>query len=64
MAEDRLLRIWEVIGCKKRGIKGIIPCSKSTFYRHIQEGTFPSPKKISRISYWKMSDFSGFIDDL
>jgi predicted DNA-binding transcriptional regulator AlpA len=64
MKNERLLRLWDITGCKKRGIKGIVPCSKSTLYRRIEEGSFPKPIRISRVAWWKESDIINFIDAL
>lgn len=51
----RLYRLRDIIGpC------GLIPVSRSTFYRGIEDGRFPRPLKIGRISVWRASDIDFF----
>jgi len=59
---DRFMRLSEIIGCRKRGIEGMIPCSSATFYRYVIRGVVPKPTKIGRISYWKKSDIEKVIN--
>jgi predicted DNA-binding transcriptional regulator AlpA len=61
--EERLLRLPDVIGDRKRGIVGLIPMSKSTFYQGIPE-TFPPPVRIGGCSgsFWKLSEIMQVID--
>jgi predicted DNA-binding transcriptional regulator AlpA len=62
--KDRLMRLPEIVGNRKLGIKGSIPCSTATFYRNIQRGVFPKASKIGRISYWKQSDIEKVIESI
>ncbi|NTV25907.1 MAG: AlpA family phage regulatory protein [Chlorobiaceae bacterium] len=57
----RFYRISEVLGDKKRGIPGIIPVSRASWYAGIKDGKYPKPVKLSeRTSAWKSTD----IDEL
>ena len=60
--KERLLKLPDVIGDRKRGIVGFIPMSKSKFYDGIKSGLFPAPEKIGRGSYWKLSAIQNVID--
>lgn len=40
---NALLRIWQILGDKKRGIPALIPIGRASFYRGIQEGRYPAP---------------------
>ncbi len=35
------LRLWQIIGCKKRGIEPLLPISRSTWYAGIASGKYP-----------------------
>ena len=59
---DALLRIWQIIGCKKRGIDPLVAVSRSTWWRWISENRAPKPLRIgSRTTVWKKSDIDAFI---
>ena len=54
-APERLLKLPDVIGNRKRGIVGLIPMSRSKFYSGIKSGLFPAPLHIGSGSFWKLS---------
>jgi predicted DNA-binding transcriptional regulator AlpA len=54
--QERLLRIDEV--------RKIIPLSRPTIYRRIQEGKFPAPLKDGRCSLWEESKVRAYADQL
>jgi predicted DNA-binding transcriptional regulator AlpA len=54
---ERYLRIWDIIGDRKRGILPIIPVSKSCWWAGIRSGRYPKQVKLSqRCSGWRESD--------
>jgi predicted DNA-binding transcriptional regulator AlpA len=53
---ERLLRLDEV--------RKIIPLSRPTIYRRIQEGKFPAPVKDGRCSLWEESKVRAYADQL
>ena len=54
---NRLVRLPEVIR-----LSGM---SRSTIYKHMEEGTFPKPKRVGvKMIAWKMSDLINWIDGL
>ncbi|GAB7026027.1 hypothetical protein JCM15764A_12750 [Geotalea toluenoxydans] len=60
---ERLLRLPDVIGDRRRGIVGYLPMSRSQWYAGIQKGVYPSPLKIGSCkgSYWKLSSIQALI---
>ena len=46
-----------------REICATLGCARSTFWKWVQEGTFPRPLKFGGMSRWKASDVSAFIAD-
>lgn len=57
----RFYRISEVIGDRKRGVAGIIPVSRASWYAGIKDGRYPKPVKLSeRTAAWRSTD----IDEL
>ena len=57
------LRLEQIIGNKKKGIPGIIPVSKATWYSGIKAGRFPAPDKRfgDRISVWDVNKIRDLI---
>jgi len=57
------LRLRDIIGDKSN--PGIIPVSRSSWYKGIEEGRYPKPVKLSvRTSAWKIEDIRKLINDL
>ena len=55
------LRLPNIIGNPAKGIKPIVPVSKSTWWDGVKKGRFPAPLKLSPgVTVWRSSD----IDDL
>lgn len=59
----RFFRLYEILGSKKRGIKPIIPVSRSAWYAGIKDGIYPAPVHIgnSRISLWREADIDKLV---
>lgn len=56
-SNERLLRLWDVIGDKRAGIPAIIPVSRTSWYDGIKRGVYPAPLKLSpRVTAWRASD--------
>ncbi len=61
----KLYRLPEVIGDRKKGIVGLLPISKATFYRGISEGLYPKPIKLSeRTVAWREEDICRMMEKL
>ena len=61
---SRLIKLHEVIGDVRKGITGMIPMSRASWYAGIKKGLFPAPVKLrnSRSSYWRDSDIKELIN--
>ncbi|MGE3550885.1 MAG: helix-turn-helix transcriptional regulator [Geobacter sp.] len=58
----KLLRIYDVIGNRKKGITGIIPMSRSAWYLGIAKGCYPAPVKLSERSVaWRSEDIEALV---
>lgn len=58
----RFYRLKDIIGDGKNGIPGIIPVSKTAWYRGIREGKFPKPVKLSeRTTAWRSTDIDALV---
>jgi len=63
LPETGYLRIWDILGDRRRGLPAIIPVSRSTWYLGVSEGRFPQPVKLSRrISAWRVEDIKKLIE--
>ena len=54
---ERYLRIWDIVGDEKRGIRAIIPVKSTTWWNGVRSGRFPKSYKLGkRCTAWKASD--------
>ncbi len=61
--EIGFLRMRDIIGDKNN--PGIIPVSRSSWYKGIAEGRYPKPVKLGeRTSAWRVEDIRKLIDEL
>lgn len=62
-SEPGLLRIWHVVGDKKRGLEPILPISKSTFLAKVQSGEYPKPVNLGeKTTAWRKSDIMELLE--
>jgi prophage regulatory protein len=60
---ERLLRVKDIVGDKRKGIHPLIPISKSSWWAGVAEGKFPSPIKLgSRTTCWRESEILSLIN--
>lgn len=57
MAEE-YLRLYQIVGDKKRGVPPIIPVARSTWLQWVKDGKAPAPLKHlgKRVTVWRKSD--------
>jgi predicted DNA-binding transcriptional regulator AlpA len=61
----RLLRIYHILGCPRRGIEPLIPVSRFTWLNGVKSGIFPQPIRLTpRTLVWRDSDIERFIQQL
>lgn len=46
---NALLRIWQILGCKKKGIPALLPIGKTMFWKNLKDGVYPfAPVKLGK----------------
>ncbi|MGZ8182798.1 MAG: helix-turn-helix transcriptional regulator [Methylobacter sp.] len=59
------LRVWQIIGDRKRGIEAILPIGRSTFLAGVKSGKYPKPVKLGeRTTAWRKSDIMALLEDM
>jgi prophage regulatory protein len=59
------LRIWQIVGDRKRGIEPLLPVSRSTFLAGVKSGKYPKPVKLGeRTTAWKKADILALLDSM
>ncbi len=57
-----LLRLWQILGDRRKGISPIIPVSKSSWWAGVKAGKYPKPVKLSaRCTCWRVEDIRALI---
>jgi len=65
VSESGYLRLEQIIGNPKKGIKAIIPVSKSTWWAGVKSGRYPKPVSLSeRTTAWKTSEIMALLDGM
>ena len=65
LPEEGFLRLWQVIGCPRRGVAPLIPVSESGWHRKQAEGVFPKGIRISaRTRVYAVAEIRQLIADL
>lgn len=59
------LRIWQIIGDRKRGIEPILPIGRTTFLNRVKSGEYPQGIKLSaRTTVWKSEDIRALVESI
>lgn len=55
---ERLLRISDIIGNRKKGVTGVIPVGRTCWYEGVKAGRFPQPVFLPGVAtpFWRSSD--------
>lgn len=65
LPETGFLRIWQIVGNKKKNTPALIPISRSSFLSGVKSGKYPKPVKLGeRITAWKVEDIRTLIISL
>lgn len=65
--ETGFLRLRQILGDPKTNppTPAIIPVSKSTWWKGVQDGRYPRPVKLSkRCSAWRTSDIENLVEEI
>ena len=64
LTETGFVRLWQIIGCERRGIVAHIPEARSTWWDGVKSGTRPPSIKLGRnTTAWRAEDIHRFIAD-
>jgi prophage regulatory protein len=62
--ENRLVRVSEICGCPKKGLKPLIAISRSSWFAGCRSGKFPAGKLLGpRTRCWEYKDILSLISD-
>lgn len=62
LPERGLVRLWQILGDRRRRVPPIIPISKSSWWAGIKTGKYPKPVKLSaRCTCWHAEDIRKLI---
>ncbi|MDD5462872.1 MAG: AlpA family phage regulatory protein [Methylococcales bacterium] len=59
------LRVWQIVGDRKRGIEAILPIGRSTFLAGVKSGKYPKPVKLGeRTTAWRKADIMALLEHM
>ncbi len=65
LPETGFVRIYQIVGDKKRNIPAVLPISRSTFLSRVKDGAYPQPIKLGgRLVAWRVEDIRALIASL
>lgn len=64
LPEAGFVRIRDIIGDPRRGMQGLIPVSRTTWYGWIATQRAPKPVKLGRTSVWRIEDILALVQQL
>lgn len=65
LPETGFLRVYQIVGDKKKKIPALIPIGRTTFLNRVREGIYPQPIKITeRTTAWRVEDIRALIDQI
>jgi len=60
--KNELMTMVEIIGDKKKNIRGVIPMARGTWNAGVKRGDFPQPVRIGiKTIYWRRLDIDALI---
>jgi prophage regulatory protein len=63
--ESGFLRLYQIVGCKRRNIEPIIPVSRSSWYSGCKFGKYPPPVQLGpRTTAWRADDIRKLIAEI
>ena len=66
LPEEGFVRVWQIIGDRKKGIPAVIPVGKTNWWEGVKEGRYPKGIKIlgSKVTVWRVEDIRQLIEEL
>lgn len=62
--QERLLKVGEIIGDKKRDIQPLVRVSRSQWWKLVKTGKAPASVKIGGGVFWKFSEIQSWLNQL
>lgn len=63
--ETGFVKLWQIIGDRKRGIAPILPIGRTTFLNKVKAGEYPKPVKLgARSVAWRASDIRALLAEI
>ncbi|MFA5919786.1 MAG: AlpA family phage regulatory protein [Methylococcaceae bacterium] len=63
--EAAFLRIWQIVGDRKRGIEPLLPIGRTSFLNGVKAGKYPKSVKLGeRTTVWRKSDIVALLDSI
>lgn len=59
-----LMREREIVGDKRKGVSGLFPVSRSTWWSMVRKGKAPAPIRYGSCTFWRRSEVLAMIDRL
>lgn len=61
---NALLRLWQIIGSKKRGIPALIPVCSTSWWEGVKSGKYPAPVRLGeRTTAWYYRDIQKILEN-
>lgn len=64
LTEEGFLRLPEIIGDRRRGVVGVFPVSRSSWYQGVAAGRYPAPVKHGAVSFWRAADIRVLLEQV
>ena len=65
LKQDGFYRLPEIIGDKRKGLAGLVPISRSSWWAGVAAGRYPAGIKLgARTTVWRASDIAELIERL
>ena len=63
LPETGYVRIWQIVGDKRKGVEPYIPITRSSWYAGIKDGRYPKPVKLGeRVAMWDVEDVRAVVE--
>jgi prophage regulatory protein len=63
LPDTGFVRLWQIVGDRKRGIAPIIPIGRTSFLTGVKSGKYPQPIKLGpKTTAWRVEDIRDLIE--
>jgi len=62
-----LVKLEEIVSCKKKGSRGFLPVSRTKFLQGVKDGIYPQPVKLNKLDrsvFWYAEEIHAYVDGL